>query len=639
MERESFSHPAVAAVLNASFVPIKLDREERPDIDRIYMNYVSATTSSGGWPLNVFLTPDLRPLFGGTYWPGPGATLAHRDHVTFEAILHKMERVWSHDRARCQSEVETVLAQLENWAHEGRVSKGNDNDPEDAEELDLELLDDAWEHFSARFDSVYGGFGRAPKFPTPAKLDFLLNLSVYPQAVKDVIGDEAVAEARDMAVQTLHAMANGGIKDQIGHGFSRYSVTRDWSLPHFEKMLYDNTQLLHTYTTAYLITRNPLLLTTALDLAAYLTSAPILSPEGAFLSSEDADSARPGDPEPREGAYYVWTAKEMRALLSDRDASIALNYWGVQDGGNVPRELDAHDELLGQNVLAAVTDVETLAIEFGLGSTQEADAILKRARDALWEHREQKRVRPPLDDKVVVAWNGLAVHALAGLAKVLDGLGGAENERIRLDVLQAAEGAVAFVKKEMADATATMKRVYREGLGDAPAFADDYAFLIAGLIELYEATWDESYLEFADALQSEYHFTMTSLTLQKRRYACSGTPATAASTRPPTASPTSCSGSRTGWTTPSRRRTASARAICSGSAPCSTTNATRSRRRRRSTRSRPRSCSTRFCSLACSTPSSWSASACGATSSGATARRSARSSTRSGARPAWDAPS
>src|SRR3984957_14768772 len=187
MQRESFSSPEVAAVLNTSFIPIKVDREARPDIDEIYMNYVNATTGSGGWPLNVFLTPDLRPLFGGTYWPGPGATLAHKDHVTFEAILRKMERVWSQDRARCQSEVETVLSQLEDWAHEGRVSKGSaggDADDEDgAEELDLELLDDAYEHLSASFDSVFGGFGRAPKFPTPAKMDFLLNLSVYPQAV------------------------------------------------------------------------------------------------------------------------------------------------------------------------------------------------------------------------------------------------------------------------------------------------------------------------------------------------------------------------------------------------------------------------------------------------------------------------
>jgi uncharacterized protein YyaL (SSP411 family) len=270
--------------------------------------------------------------------------------------------------------------------------------------------------------------------------------------------------------------------------------------------LYDNAQLLHTYTTAYLITRNPLLLTTALDLAAYLTSAPILSPQGAFLSSEDADSpSRPGDAETREGAYYVWTTKELRTLLGDRDAAVAIGYWAAREGGNVPPELDAHDELLGQNVLAAVTDIETLAIEFGLGSTQEAGAVLKRARETLWRHREQERVRPALDDKVVVAWNGLTVHALAGLAKALEGLGGEENERIRRDVLQAAEGAVAFVKKEMTDGqTWTMKRVYREGLGDAPAFADDYAFFIAGLIELYEATWDDGYLELADALQSEY---------------------------------------------------------------------------------------------------------------------------------------
>ena len=251
MERESFSHPLIASLLNQHFIPLKLDREERPDIDRIYMNYVQATTGSGGWPLNVFLTPDLEPLFGGTYFPGPGSTTPGAGQTSFENILKKMQEVWTTQQDRCRQSAKEVTAQLKAFAQEGTLApkqtgfdreKGDEPDP-----LELELLEEAYEYFQHRFDNEYAGFGRAPKFPTPINLRFLLRLGLAGQPpvyenlvgdaeIRDVVGQEECRKAADMAVRTLEAMAKGGIKDQVGEGFARYSVTRTWSLPHFEKM-------------------------------------------------------------------------------------------------------------------------------------------------------------------------------------------------------------------------------------------------------------------------------------------------------------------------------------------------------------------------------------------------------------------
>lgn len=232
MERESFENNDVAAVLNASFVPIKIDREERPDVDRIYMNYVQATTGSGGWPLNVFITPDLEPIFGGTYWPGPGSASSFGD-VGFLDILEKMRDVWATQRQRCLDSAKEITAQLRDFSQEGTISRlgGQESDG-----LDLDLLEEAYRHYAARFDTANAGFGGAPKFPTPANLRFLLHLGQLPQSVEDVVGREECENGRLMAMETLRAMNRGGIHDQIGHGFARYSVTRDWSLPHFEKM-------------------------------------------------------------------------------------------------------------------------------------------------------------------------------------------------------------------------------------------------------------------------------------------------------------------------------------------------------------------------------------------------------------------
>ncbi|KAK8212572.1 Six-hairpin glycosidase-like protein [Phyllosticta capitalensis] len=497
MERESFENQDIARVLNKYYIPVKVDREERPDVDRIYMNYVQATTGSGGWPLNVFITPDLEPIFGGTYFPGPGTTAALGDSPGFLEILDKIRDAWQNQRQRCLDSAREITAQLREFAQEGLISKTGEGEVGDG--LDIELLEEAYSHFAAKYDNEYAGFGKAPKFPTPTNLSFLLRLAQYPDAVEAVVGDKECQNAKDMAVETLKAMARGGIHDQIGNGFARYSVTRDWSLPHFEKMLYDQAQLLPAYLDAYIVSKDPELLAAAHDIATYLTSPPMQNTAGGFFSAEDADSFyRPNDREKREGAFYVWTRKEFKTILGERDAEVCAKYYNVRENGNVSPEHDAHDELINQNVLAISSTPEALAKEFGL-SKDEVIKILDTGRAKLLEHRNKERPRPSLDDKIVVSWNGLAIGALARFSAFLEANGDATQAA---HYRKAALAAVAFIKRELYDSnTGTMKRVYREGPGEAPAFADDYAFLISGLLDLYEATFDDTHLELADRLQ------------------------------------------------------------------------------------------------------------------------------------------
>ncbi|QDS77033.1 hypothetical protein FKW77_006599 [Venturia effusa] len=498
MERESFENPEIAHLLNNFFIPIKIDREERPDVDRIYMNYVQATTGGGGWPLNVFLTPNLEPLFGGTYWPGPdSATSATYGHTGFKEILVKMNDLWQTQQEKCLASAKDITAQLRQFAQEGLISHEGKDKEEDSDTLDLELLEEAYEHFAAKYDEQFKGFGTAPKFPTPVNLRFLLGLGQGPSEVRDVVGEDECAKGERMVLETLKAMADGGIHDQIGNGFARYSVTRDWSLPHFEKMLYDQGQLLSTYLEAYFITKDAAFLEVVHDIATYLTTAPMHSSTGGFFTAEDADSLyRATDKEKREGAFYVWTLKELQSILGDRDAGVLARYYNVGEHGNVEPEHDAHDELIDQNVLAVVSSSDALGKEFGLAK-EEVQKILADGRMKLRNHREKERPRPALDDKIVVAWNGLAISALAKTSSVLT-VSEPEKAKVYLD---AAIKAASFIRKELFDEReGTMKRVYREGPGDAPAFADDYAFLIQGLIELYEATFGDAWLEWADRL-------------------------------------------------------------------------------------------------------------------------------------------
>jgi uncharacterized protein YyaL (SSP411 family) len=502
MERESFENEEVAQILNNDFIPIKIDREERPDIDRIYMNFVQATTGSGGWPLNVFVTPTLEPVFGGTYWPGPHSNtpqLALEDQVDFLGILKKLSSVWKEQEDRCRQDSAQILLQLKEFAAEGTFGGRLG---EEADGLDLEILEEAYEHFASTFDRKHSGFGSAPKFPTPTKLSFLLRLSHYPQAVIDIVGAEECARAQHMATSTLRAMARGGIHDHIGHGFARYSVTTDWSLPHFEKMLYDNTQLLHVYLDAFLATSDPEFLGVVYDLAEYLTTDALAAKGGGFYCSEDADSFyRKGDAEKREGAFYVWTSREVDTILGNPAAEICTAFWGISSHGNVSPENDVHDEFINQNVLSIVSTPKSLATQFGM-SEEEVVRIIKESRNKLRAHRDTERVRPALDDKIVVGWNGIAIGALARTSAAISTFDLERSERYLLSAKKAGE----FIKNSMYNPDQmTLKRVWRDGVaGDTGAFADDYAFLIEGLLDLYEATFEEEWLRWANDLQSMY---------------------------------------------------------------------------------------------------------------------------------------
>lgn len=511
MERESFCSLEVAQLLNAHFIPIKIDREERPDVDAIYMNYVQATTGSGGWPLNVFVTPDLEPVFGGTYWPGPnnsmtavGTAVAHS--LGFLGILERMRDVWTQQEGRCRESAKEITRQLREFAEEG-VHSHQTGEKGEGEGLELELLEEAFQHFRKKYDKTNGGFSTAPKFPTPVNLSFLLRLQQWPQIVKDVVGDTECQHASNMAIHTLRNMARGGIRDQVGYGFARYSVTKDWSLPHFEKMLYDQAQLLDVYLDAFLSTRDPEMLGAVYDIATYLTSPPMRALSGGFFSAEDADSyASKSDTEKREGAYYVWSLQEFHDALGDKDGDICARFYGVTADGNVASQNDPHDEFISQNVLRVTTTPGGLAKRLGIPEDSITET-LKSGRQKLRQYRENHRPRPALDDKIIVCWNGLAIGALSRTSSALQSI----DPIKAAECLEAAITAVVFIRKELYDPqTKTLYRVYRAGRGPTPGLCDDYAFFIHGLIDLYEATFDDSYLEFADLLQKRQNELFTS---------------------------------------------------------------------------------------------------------------------------------
>ncbi|KAK5730116.1 hypothetical protein LTR15_000050 [Elasticomyces elasticus] len=491
MAHESFMSDEIAQLLNENFIPVKIDREERPDIDRQYMDFLQATTGGGGWPLNVFVTPDLHPIFGGTYWPNAKSERG-KHGTSFEDILQKVAGLWKDQEERVRENGKQVATQMQEFAQEGTLN----SDGEDG--LELDVIEEAYEHYKKRFDSVYGGFGASPKFPTPVHLRALLRLGAHNEVVRDIVGDEEVEHAKSMVVKTLECMAKGGIKDQIGHGFARYSVTRDWSLPHFEKMLYDNAQLLHLYLDAWLITKKELFLETVHDIATYLTTEPMQSSLGGINASEDADSLDTAlDHHKREGAFYVFSMDEFKKILSDEEIKVCAKYWNVQADGNVDRRFDHQGELVGKNTLCVMYDTPDLAKELGM-SDEDVKRVVASGRRKLLEYRDKERPRPALDDKIVVAWNGLAIGGLARSSAALSAVSPEQSQ----SYLQGAEKAVQCIKEHLFDSSAgTLKRVYREGPGETPGFADDYAFLISGLLDVYETTFDDSYLEFADTLQ------------------------------------------------------------------------------------------------------------------------------------------
>ena len=465
MERESFENPEVAKLINDNFVAIKVDREERPDLDSVYMQFVTAISGAGGWPMTVFLTPDLKPFFGGTYFPADT-----RDGIVgLKTLLPRVHDAWADKHETVLNSANGLAMKLKQAARAGQMGVA-----------DPALLDHAFDAFRSEFDVHQGGFGTAPKFPRPSTLDFLFHY--YNRT-----GEES---ARGMALQTLRAMASGGIHDQLGGGFHRYSTDDHWFLPHFEKMLYDQAQLAGSYLDAYQIMHEPMYADTARDILDYVLRD-MTGPDGQFYCAQDADSSIDADhPEKTaEGAYYVWTADEIKAALGDASAAIFDYRFGVQQAGNI--EHDPRGELKGKNVLFEAYSIAETAAQFKTPEP-EIRRTLDSARAKLLEVRAH-RPRPMRDDKTLTAWNGLMISAFARGGAIL-------NEP---KYTQAAVRAAEFIRSRLCDEkTHRLKRRWRQGDAEVAGFLGDYAFYIRGLLDLYESTFDVKWLKLAIDLQA-----------------------------------------------------------------------------------------------------------------------------------------
>jgi uncharacterized protein YyaL (SSP411 family) len=468
MERESYSNPEIAELLNRWFVSIKVDREERPDIDSEYMSFVEATTGSGGWPMNVFLTPDLKPFFGGTYFPPEdkyGATGLH-------TLLPRIADLWSKQQVEIMRSADSITQKLQQAVRSG---VGNGGGP-----LPAALLDKTYEQIRLSYDSAHGGFGEAPLFPRPVVPDFLLRYWSR-TGKKDAI---------EMVLSNLRSMAAGGVHDQIGGGVHRYSTDGQWRVPHFEKMLYDQAQLAMLYTTAYQATKDAFYAGVTRDILDFALRE-MRSPEGAFYSALDADSPLDkGKSEHGEGVFYVWTTAEIEQVLGKEAASIVNFCYGVETGGNVPSGQDIEGWLKGKNVLYESRSLADGAKKFGKSETQ-ISQILTSAKQKLFAYRSL-RPPPPVDTKIITSWNGLMISALAKASQVLD----------EPRYLEAANRVKSFLEAHLYQASSgKVKRRYRAGSADIDGYLDDYAFLNQGLLDLYEASFDVQLLSWSMRVQ------------------------------------------------------------------------------------------------------------------------------------------
>ncbi|KAJ3187697.1 spermatogenesis-associated protein 20 [Gaertneriomyces sp. JEL0708] len=549
MEHESFENEEIAKIMNENFVKygllLQFDhaqvrinpyylalKEERPNVDRVYMTFVQATTGGGGWPMSVFLTPDLTPIYGGTYfppsdkWGQPG----------FPTVLHKLAKMWTDDKPGMSRSGEKIVELLQNATQSKRPTGASG-------ELTWKVPAKAYEHYTDAYDSVLGGFGGAPKFPTPVQFDFLfryyammrvpqhiydelpsystgqlraiasrygLDLRIGSGVVEksDLLGevlkglktsDESAENALEMVTATLKHIARGGIHDHVGNGFHRYSVDKYWHVPHFEKMLYDQAQLLAAYCEAFAVTRDDYYAEIAADIITYV-QRDLRSPDGGFYCAEDADSyPKHGDQKKLEGAFAVWTYEELEELLPGDMGKVFGYHFGVEQKGNVNPRNDPHGELKHQNVLLEKHTPDETARQFNM-ETEQVQQVLSDAKKKLAEVRKQ-RPPPHLDDKVITSWNGLMISALARAYQILV-VGGSSAGGVDKTVLDLAVQAASFFQHSMYDTSRkVLKRSFREGPGAVEGFADDYAFLIQGLLDLYEATFDESYLRWAAELQ------------------------------------------------------------------------------------------------------------------------------------------
>ncbi|MDF3059014.1 MAG: thioredoxin protein [Rariglobus sp.] len=484
MAHESFEDEGIAALLNAHFVSIKVDREERPDVDKVYMSYVQAMTGHGGWPLSAWLTPELKPFHGGTYFPPAD----RHGRSGFPSVLRAIAKAWADDRERLVAESARIIDSLTEYHESRRAETGAAPDLHDS---GGEAFEKCYQYFYENFDATNGGFGGAPKFPRASTLNFLLRAARI-QGLESDAGREAV----QMVAVTLQRMAGGGIHDHAGGGFHRYSVDEAWFVPHFEKMLYDQAQIAVNALDAHLATGDERFAWIARDILGYVLRD-LTAPGGAFYSAEDADSLLAhGGPEHAEGAFYVWTRAEIEAVLDVKDAALVCDHFGVTDAGNVPAQLDPHHEFTGKNILMQRRGLAATAQAHGLAPETAAER-LGAALDVLREVRG-KRPRPHLDDKVITAWNGLMISALARGAMSTAGCLADMRDIYRGAAVRAAE----FIERELFDAKrGVLYRNFRDGRGANEGFAEDYALFIAGLLDLYEATFDARWLRRAEGLQ------------------------------------------------------------------------------------------------------------------------------------------
>ena len=443
MEHESFESAAIAKILNEKFVAVKVDREERPDLDQIYMNVTQMMTGRGGWPMSVFLTPGLKPFYAGTYFP----PTARGGMPGFDQVLLAVDDAWKNRREHAEDMSDQLVAELKK-AEQAAASA-------DVSELTRELIDGAVSHLTRSFDSTWGGFGGAPKFPHPMDLQLLLRH--WHRTGKQ--------PSLDMVKKTLDRMAAGGIYDHLGGGFARYSVDARWLVPHFEKMLYDNALLAATYAEAYQATGDGEYARVARETIDYILRD-MTDPLGGFYSTEDADS------EGEEGKFYVWTPDEIDAILGEEAGAVFGRVYDVTDGGNFE----------GHNILNLSKTLAQSAMVLGMAEG-ELRNLLASSRKKLFAERE-KRVHPAKDDKVLVSWNGLMIDALARA-------GAALGEPRYTD---AAAKAADFIHGTLRRPDGRLLHTWRHGVAKLDAYLDDYACLANSLISLYEATFDASRL-------------------------------------------------------------------------------------------------------------------------------------------------
>jgi hypothetical protein len=451
MERESFENEAIGKFLSEHFISIKVDREERPDVDKIYLTFVQSTTGSGGWPMSVFLTPDRQPFFGGTYFP-PAPS---HGRPSFLQMLQQIARLWHERKADLIASAAELHARLESLT----LRTAETDSP-----LTAETVARAVEIFQGVYDPQHGGFGGAPKFPQPS-----IPLLVLRQTVKS--HDQA---GQKMVWHTCERMAAGGIHDQLGGGFARYAVDAEWLVPHFEKMLYDNAQLTQLYLDAYLTSHSPAHADTVRDILAYVLRD-LTHPQGGFYSAEDADS------EGHEGKFYCWTKAELARLLPPEEFNVVAQYYGISVQGNFVDHSHPHP-LPGQNVLSIVQP--------NLPAPDQP--LLASARQKMLAARNQ-RIRPHLDDKILTSWNGLMLGAFARASVIL-------GEK---QYTTAAINNFNFIRQNLWSApsaphtTGTLYHRWRDGARDQVELLETYAFYLEGVIHLYEATLQPAYLEFA----------------------------------------------------------------------------------------------------------------------------------------------